>query len=149
MKKKTYVLTVSKVFMAGHPRASQPTNFRQRILAGTKIHTIRKGDYWRKVAEEVNAGRAVLSVREWIGRPYNSGQEEFLRLERMGWQAVRIGNIDIGQLITVHGTDGSFLAGENTISAIIENDGLTEDDFWDWFPKITDGGIIHFTDFRY
>lgn len=148
-KKKTYVLTVSKVFLKGHPRSGQPTNFRQLILEGKKIHTIRAGDYWRKVAEEVNAGKAVLSVREWIGRPYNSKQEEFLRLEKVGWQGVRIGNIDIGKLITVGTWYGSYLAGEATIEDIAKNDGLSYDDFWNWFPKHTNGGIIHFTDFRY
>ncbi|HWK58719.1 MAG TPA: hypothetical protein VNQ80_15355 [Parapedobacter sp.] len=150
-KKKTYVLTVSKVFLKGHPRAGQPTNFRQLILEGKKIHTIRAGEYWRKVAEEVNAGNAVLSVRDWIGRPYNSKQDEFLRLEKMGWQETMVlpyGDVSKDVRIRTNAIhEGSFSSvSEKYVAA---NDGLAVEDFRAWFGGSLTGGIIHFTDFRY
>lgn len=146
-KRKTYVLTLSKTFMKGHPKAGEPTNFKELYLQGLKIHTIRAGEYWRKVVEEVNAGRAILSVREWSGKPYASKQAEIGRHEKLGWQNIRIGNIDLGYLVTI---DKNYLLADHTIKHLANNDGLNLLDFQNWFDKkFFDGGIIHFTDFRY
>lgn len=143
-KLKTYVLTTSKVFMKDHPRAGEPTGFREAILLGRKIHTIRSGDYWEKVVREVNRGNAFLSIREWTGRPYTSKQDEYQRFYKLGWEPIEIdrcGVISINGFYTEH--DLEFIAG---------NDGLSEVDMHSWFKmgqKEFAGGIIHFTDFRY
>lgn len=139
-KKKTFVLTVSKVFMKGHPLAGHPTNFKGQILSGRKIHTIRAGDYWKKVADQVNAGEAVLSVREWSGQPYNSKQVEIKQFEKFGLQEIKI----TGYLITV---DTQMIL----FSQLSENDGLSLLNFSNWFkiPCNFSGHILHFTDFRY
>jgi hypothetical protein len=50
--KKTYILMIAKNFLATHPRKGQPTNFKEKILAKEKIHTIRHNyAHWEKVAK--------------------------------------------------------------------------------------------------
>ena len=72
---KTYVITISKNFMKGHPKAGRPTMFKEKFLNKEKIHTIR-GNYplWEKRIKEVQEGKAILSIREWIGVPYKEKQ---------------------------------------------------------------------------
>lgn len=75
MKLKTYVITISKKFPGYHPRKGDPTYFSSGIVSRRKKHTIR-GNYalWKKRFDEIAAGRAKLSLREWIGKPYCSKQ---------------------------------------------------------------------------
>lgn len=87
---KTYVLTLSKFFPSTHIRKGEPTSFRDAFNAGQvfnrgsaclyrhpKKHTIRSNyPLWLKRITEVQAGKAVLSVRQWTGKPYRSPQEE-------------------------------------------------------------------------
>lgn len=143
-KKKIFVITVSRCFMSGHPKEGHPTNFLQKILTGFKIHTIRGNyDLWKKRIDDVNSGKAVLSLRYWTGKPYNSKQEEFLELSAAGIQ--RFETDELG----VHSIDGRY--SDHDITEIAANDGLLETDFRSWFnfKKPFNGGIIHFTDFRY
>lgn len=144
MKKKTYVLTLSKTFMKGHPKAGQPTNFKEKFLAGEKIHTIREGSHWGKVVREVNVGNAVLSVREWSGKPYNSKQVEITQLEKLGYQNFRIATIDDVKTAIIYNATN-----KGKIVDLAKNDGLSTEDFKDWFKNDFFGGIIHFTDFNY
>lgn len=143
MKLKTYVITLSKTFQQGHPRAGQPTNFRESIESGTKIHTIRCNyDLWAKRLDEVIAGRAVLSVRQWSGKPYDSKQEPPISIltkdDGVGYQ-----KITQERLFTDYFIINEFGA---------RHDGLSISDFYNWFdPKPTKEPyiIIHFTPFRY
>lgn len=140
---KTYVLTLSKTFPAGHPRAGQPTNFAEKVRKGEKIHTIRGNfDLWKKRAQEINAGRAVLSVREWSGKPYQSQQTEIRQFNKIGIQIVN------ENVVLDYSFDGSY----NTVDSeiVAQNDGLEESDFLKWFKSgVIDFACIHFTDFRY
>jgi hypothetical protein len=181
MKKKVYVLMVAKYFPAGHPRAGQETGFRESIeLAisgkrrvtfttyrrigkgagnmtmdedGGKLHTIRTNyDLWARRAEKINRGEAVLSLRQWSGKPYRSRQEEFLRLEKIGVQKVYTGwmpglqGIKFVKYIAFHVYD----TGITSRQTLAQNDGLSFDDFVNWFPvPFGDGVIIHFSDFKY
>ena len=63
-------IMVAKSFPAHHPKAGQPTGFRESILAGRKIHTLRKTAGGRKTGD-------IVSLRQWAGRPYASKQVEF------------------------------------------------------------------------
>lgn len=144
-KMKTYVLTVSIVFPKTHPRAGQPTYFPEKIKAGTKIHTIRDNlELWQHRAREINAGRGILSVRIWTGKPYASKQEEIMRFEEIGIQSIE--RTPLGWFIDMYDTD-------ILTEQIARNDGLMYQDFADWFrgsweedePK----AIIHFTKYRY
>jgi len=143
---KTYVLMVAKTFPATHPRAGEETGFREKIINGDKIHTIR-GNYilWMKRAEKINSGKASLSLRQWTGKPYASKQLEIMKLDKIGIQSVtivpysRLKNLEIA------------IAGirMNDIN-IAHNDGLTLLDMYFWFKEsVNYGAVIHFTDFRY
>lgn len=170
-KLKTYVLMISRVFPAKHPRAGQQTYFREKIqrncigkksidgsfepfkiniidFTDPKLHTIRENyDLWASRADKINRGEAVLSLRQWTGKPYNSKQVEFIRLEKIGVQRVKISRLAIdGRHIVVHTSiDGKLI----DIDKVSKNDGLSVDDFCKWHKKDIEGVCIHFTDFKY
>lgn len=167
---KTYVITLSKVFPTGHKRAGEPTAFKssfetgqiyskckQRIVAmcageclsvlGGKIHTIRANyPLWQKRISEVQRGEAVLSVRQWTGKPYRSPQEQIDILtneDGVGIQELKM--IDLFRPTEINGN-------RVELPDLAENDGLTFDDWYQWFKgyDLTQPmAIIHFTKFRY
>lgn len=201
-KLKIFPLMISKQFMATHPRRGEPTHFREKIELGQnrqqvtatdvvsafhsgegikgwvpKIHTIRTNyEYWARIAEEVNAGRGILSLRQWSGSPYNFKRDgsrpvEFLRLEKMGVQKI---SIEIykekvsfddklhPQILKIKLPEirkyGSIPIAPNLqvpdrhiefARLICKNDGLNDYEFKHWFKKDTEGAILHFTSFRY
>ncbi len=140
----TYVLTISEYFPKGHIREGQETKFINLIAKWHKIHTIR-GNYelWSKRAEKINKGDAVLSIRCWTGKPYNSKQREVFVFEKIGVEKLQL---------DVLGWFINDIDSDYTIEDFAKNDGLSEEDFKSWFkgqdftkPK----AIIHFSDFRY
>lgn len=151
---KTYVLMLSQTFPATHPKKGDQTEFKKLFLNGVKIHTIRANyPLWEKRVNEIQQGRAVLSVRQWSGRPYCSKQIEIARLtaeDGVGIQRLYIYNI--------YGVDrynvwdkGKYGYDVNPGDLAI-NDGLTCNDWLEWFKdyKREDPlAIIHFTKFRY
>lgn len=147
---KTYILLVSKNFLKGHPREGQPTYFKEKILEGEKIHTCRANeDYWATICEQVNQGKAILSLRQWTGRPYASKQEEFMQLNSCGFQPFDIDECGVMAI------DRFYVDPDFDEEQLAKNDGLSYNDFIHWFnlhkspvPKF-EGGIIHFTNFRY
>lgn len=185
---KTFPLMISKHFMKVHPRAGEPTEFREKIelaLSGAvrihtvsrhragqgwgrklyedhgKIHTIRDNyEYWARIAEEVNAGRGILSLRQWTGSPYNfardgSKQKEFCQLTKMGIQKINIEpilGVKVPENLSVNFDYNIYIDTKQfkKTQSLVLNDGLLPDDFRGWFKKpLINGAIIHFTDFRY
>ena len=146
---KTYVLTVSEKFPATHKRAGEETNFVGLIGMQKKIHTIRGNyDLWKKRFEKIEFGEAVLSVRVWTGKPYNSLQEEIHCLGSI--DEIGIQKVEFDDWLYTCLIDGKRVSFSS--ERIAENDGLTQSDFEEWFknsltpePK----AIIHFTKFRY
>lgn len=145
MKKKTYVLIVSIKFPSSHKRAGEPTNFDSNILDGVKIHTIRENvELWKKRIEEINQGKAILSIRYWSGAPFRSKQVELKQLSSVGFQELQ--NMRMNKDIS--NVNNTTLV---RLEQLANNDGLSLRDFKEWFrnydlkPKI----IIHFTEFRY
>jgi hypothetical protein len=148
----TYVLTVSRYFPANHKRKGENTGFISSILLNgvefDKRHTIRSNyDLWEKRFKKIDAGKAVLSLRYWEGQPYKSKQVEFLKLNKdcgIGLQKLEA---------TLLGWFIDDIECDFTIKDFAKNDGLSQDDFKEWFnnsftlhePK----AIIHFTNFRY
>jgi hypothetical protein len=141
---KTYVLTVSEYFPKTHIKAGQETNFINLIAKWAKIHTIR-GNYelWAKRAEKINKGEAVLSVRCWTGKPYNSKQREVFVFKKIAVEKVQFDAL--GWFI-------NDIDSDYKLSDFAKNDGLSVEDFKAWFkgqdfaePK----AIIHFSNFRY
>lgn len=142
---KTFVLTVSKHFPLTHSMSGKPTNFIDKINLNQKIHTIRLNyDLWEKRVNQINEGTAILSLRHWTGRPYNSKQKEFAVLHdrQVGIQKIKF--IDLGSCLI----DDRRFVDPNEIA---DNDGLSIKDFIEWFHPFPTkpAAIIHFSNIRY
>lgn len=154
-KVKTYVLMLSKVFPADHPKVGISTDFKAKLKDGVKKHTIRgNAELWEHRAEEINAGRAELSVRQWSGKPYEPGshQIEIARYTSLGTQRITMSfTSPWNRFICVHQDNGD--AHYPVFIDVAENDGLSSEDFLAWFQakkkKTYHGVILHFTDMRY
>lgn len=156
---KTFVLTVSRVFPKTHKQAGNPTRFIEKILNKepgnwTKIHTIRTNyDLWKNRIDQVNEGKAILSLRYWTGSPYNyqrdgSKQGVFLTLGK-GECGIQKIDFSTDYLYTVLIDEKRFSFNSEMIA---ENDGLTDDDFEEWFKDYDlrePMALIHFTTKRY
>ena len=141
-------LPVSRQFRAGHPRAGQTTGMINKLLSGSKIHTIRDNiEYWTGKIAKVNAGEMYISVKMWIGRPYHTAQQEMHRIMKAGTQVIEM--TYTGGILTVL-IDGDIYPDHE---ALVANDGLSFEDFIGCFfsgkRSHYKGVIIHFTDFRY
>lgn len=155
---KTYVLTISRTFPAYHPRRVEETGFVEKIKAGEKLHTIRGNlALWQNRIAEVQAGTAVLSLRYWEGKPYNSPQVEFARLTAKDGVGVQLVYIDLS-IPNIPSFHPKYLTrdidGFPLVGSIPMNDGLSVEDFAEWFIKgkydlSQPMAIIHFTPFRY
>ena len=155
---KTYVLTVSRYFPGTHKRKGEETFFVDRILAGQtidsnmwkKIHTIRANyELWAKRIKEVQEGKAILSIRYWSGKPYNSKQVEIFQLDQNSGCGVQ-------RLVCKSNCIYYPTVLENPLILsyieISKNDGLSPEDFKEWFRGYDLSkpmAIIHFTNFRY
>ncbi len=120
------------------------TEFEKKILAGTKIHSLRKGDRWR-------AGMSIQmahGVRTKKYRVFNNNME---RLQVCtGVQDIFMTYNGWALEITI---DGYYNSNASEINALIQNDGVNRQRFLNWFlPKGKDewsGQIIHWTNFKY
>lgn len=169
---KTYVLIISKVFPCCHPKKGHPTYFKTKLEIANaipfditnkesvpdgqpqaKYHTIH-GNYnrWYKRFEEIYAGKACLSLREWSGRPYYSKQVEIARLtnkDKIGLQMLRFARFSDGEIYldSTH-VDNHDVSGED----IALNDGLKFEDWERWmqcYDLTQPLAIIQLTKFRY
>lgn len=141
---KTYVITLSRVFPKSHIRAGEPTGFKDKLLNGTKIHTIRSNyPLWKKRIDEIQKGDACLSIRQWTDKPYRSKQIEIARFTKddgIGLESITLP--EIYDLVDVF----------NDYPGLDTNDGLTREDWLHWFSGYETNKqmpIIHFTGFRY
>lgn len=154
---KTYVLTLSKKFMKGHPKCGQKTDFSSKFAKGqlgynyelNKIHTIRCNyGFWKKRIKEVEEGKAILSIREWSDKPYRSKQNTIANLGKQDGVGIQLLDCDKPFALEIDGR--SISSREHTILA--GHDGLSLEDWKQWFNIEHASGkyaIIHFTDFRY
>ena len=156
---KTYVITLSRHFLANHKRAGEETHFKEKFLLGqgltdydtpaiVKIHTIRANyPLWKKRIKEVQDGQAVLSIRQWTGKPYCSKQVEIAKLTTSNGVGVqKLEFIDNNIFFPKVGYVRIF------DSLLSFRDGLTLDDWREWFKDYDLSkpmAIIHFTKFRY
>ena len=147
---KTYVITLSQHFLATHKRAGEPTDFKEKFLNGEKIHTIRANyPLWEKRVKEVQEGRAVLSIRQWTGKPYRSKQIEIARLTAAN--GVGIQKLCFPNRLTAW-VDYPEMKLSVDFKHLAKNDGLSLVDWCDWFRHYDLSkplAIIHFTKFRY
>lgn len=145
---KTYVITLSKTFLKGHKREGEPTDFAEK-LRKQKIHTIR-GNYllWSERIGEVMSGAACLSIRQWSGKPYRSKQIELAVLTNKDGVGIQFLNIHPESDFTCIIDDAGKISSER----IANNDGLSLEDWKEWFSRDDlkrTMSIIHFTKFRY
>lgn len=154
MKKKVYVLTLSERFPFYHPKAGEATGFKDKLLK-EKHHTVRgNAEFWEGRARKINDHLAVLSIRVWVGKPYAKGstQRELACLDHLNCQRVTLGTLD-GKPFA-HVETGTRKGKDIPVGRIARNDGLSRNDFIDWFrlmtiPKDFHGVILHLTDTRY
>lgn len=162
---------ISTKYPAYHPKAGQDTYFDIKLKNGLKgyasdmllyydkdfnivserkIHTIRANyTLWSERIKEVQAGKAVLSIRIWRGQPYKSKQMEIERITKDNHPAVEF--VMFGkETAEVSGRLSALKSYTVSMEELANNDGLTLADFQDWFKNSVFGGaIIHFTPFRY
>lgn len=169
-KVKTYNIMLSKVFPHTHLKAGQPTGFSDKVLANfryptydptllehKKLHTIRANyEYWKNIFDEVERGYAVINLRQWIGRPYRSKtillktltSKDGIGLEKL--EIVKTKGFD-GPLYLAY-VNGNLQEGFKFAPKLARNDGLSLEDWLDWFRDYNLSkplAIIHFTSFRY
>jgi hypothetical protein len=119
-----------------------PTNFESKILTGEKIHSLREGDRWR-------AGKSIqmaFGVRTKKYRQFNINNPELQT-------CISRQRIFMTHTYEIEITIGYKYLMPHEIDLLIKNDGLTRQQFIDWFfPNKKDewiGEIIHWTNFRY
>lgn len=175
---KTYVITLSQVFPTGHSQSGNETNFKFEFLLGQhcpdcemkqdlsgeeisrcnscvraclrpKLHTIRANyPMWEKRIGEVQSRQAVLSVRQWTGKPYRSPQVEVAKLtseDGVGIQKLAF----CGELSRFKIENGINIP---ITEELAQNDGLSLENWIEWFKGYDLNqpmAIIHFTKFRY
>lgn len=180
--KKTYVMMLSAVFPKTHNKAGMPTGFNVKFSLGQgcpdcdkpqdlsgvnisdcngcvnacslpKLHTIRSNyPLWEKRIKEIQEGHAVLSIRQWTGKPYRSKQVEIARLTAdngIGIQKLSFHNDKDGvPSLKFFDIDGKYIDRE----ILANNDGLAEEYWQEWFRDYDLSkpmAVIHFTKFRY
>lgn len=123
-----------------------------------KLHTCRRNyEYWAKIIKEIQDGKAILSLRYWEnpkGRSVKGNKQiEFAQLDKDSGIGVQKLEFSASGLIGMIKIDNTFPEiGSYSIYDLAKNDGLSIEDFKDWFknydlsePLI----LIHFTNFRY
>jgi len=120
-------LMFSMTFPAYHPRTGQQTGFVEKILAGTKIHTVRKGyNLWKRF----DGKRVALNV--WEGKPYRSKVVPFatavLSVDKIAGYDFIVGRPGIHFTRDILGTPFSW-------EEFSYDDGLTLEDFLSWFKN--------------
>lgn len=116
--------------------------FKEPILNGTKIHTIRE-DRLKRWSE--------YRVIDFATGVRTKNYCLFMKAPCTGTQAIEIiyDNIPpIGNTVSVK-VDGRFLS-TIEVELLAKNDGFKNTrDFFKWFDKNFQGSIIHWTDFKY
>jgi hypothetical protein len=143
----------------GIPVTDAEYNFQVYTNTAPKLHTIRsnkKGtayERWSKKIKEVQEGKAILSIRYWSGKPYNSKQVEICQLDKdsgIGVQRIEFHEDRDGVPALKYPIINNYA--EPNIKDVAKNDGLYIEDFREWFKGYNLSipmAIIHFTSFRY
>lgn len=153
-KQKIHVIIISRTFPKTHKRKGELTGFVENVGLD-KLHTIRGNyKYWKKKIDEVNKGEAILSLRYWSGKPYNSSQIEvyqFTKDSGIGYERLLFEEKNINNPLIYNDLSIADFMRLN-LRELATNDHLTQVDFLDWFKSYDlskEMVIIHFTKFRY
>lgn len=162
------VITFSRHFPAYHPRAGEPTYFVEKIWQSIYMDEKFRGedqfynlcdlgfdlmphDKYQPKHHTIRAGHRFkvgdwFSPRVWSGKPYNSKQiiiaPDIQVKKAWDFKIKKFENrwyIDFGSHSIAYGYEGY-----SSIDKLARNDGLTRQDFFDWFkyPSPFDGQII-------
>lgn len=175
---KHHILILSKNFPAWHSRAGEETFFGEAIrnaffAAGSKnfnynlppfrsrpmevtalqrkLHTIRGNyDKWARAFEEIKAGRACLSVRQWLGKPYEKGSM-MIELTRLYYDdGISLQKLDLrGSSFLPAWIDGQKVVDRYKLA---RNDGLDFADWSEWmehYDLSQPMALINFTQHHY
>lgn len=154
MKRKDKItIMFSRLFPTTHSRRGEPTRFIEKVMLGEKIHQIRRSyDKWKILADKTNEKRYSISLCQWAATPRRSKHVEIGLLEsRIGVQRI---------VMQYNAKADSVLATvddkEVPIETLAENEGLSVNDFKDWFfgknrdeDATYNGCVVHLTEFRY
>lgn len=144
---KRHRLIIDKFFPEWHSRSGQPTHFGSKITGlsnHVKIHEI-SADYsgWMKIIEEVNAGKAKMTIC----------YREIRNMEMCDTKIRSLSNLkmQIGQFLSPVSAGMKVEDKIIPIAVLAKNQGLSETDFLEWYKYYADKtvGIMHFTDFEY
>jgi hypothetical protein len=130
-----------------------PTNFKEKILAGTKIHSIREDPHGRwKPGTKIHMAHGVRTKNYWCFRDTEcckSVQSIHINYYYTGYpMAPSIELIIDGELFYKLGN--KFVEIDRGMIELAKNDGFDSvEDFFKWFDKDFSGKIIHWTNFRY
>ena len=143
------VVTLTKTFFPAHPQAGEETRFREKVHSGVKLHTCRQNyAYWKRIIEGIKAKGGVLSVRQWIGRPFHQpGQETVIEVpaDQVGVQRLELRRERVVTEFFAEEQKAPFVRaishewtaevdGRNVpIELLAANDGLTVEEFKAWF----------------
>lgn len=117
------------------------TNFRQKILLGIKIHTIRedKPNRW-------NDTRMI----QFVTRGKNFSCEKFAEMPCTGIQKIQIKISEFAPCFNEILIDGKEIFDFKTLTELAQNDGFENfEKFRNWFNIDFEGKIIHWTNKRY
>jgi hypothetical protein len=133
-------------FSETNKRTGEPTNFRELILTGSKVHTLREGDRWKEgmPIQMVTGHRTKAQETFNVDRP-DLGICTGVQTVTMTTSSREFRGIDY-QIIV----DGRLLS-ETQSKELARNDGFESlYDFLSWFPMGSfTGQIIHWTSLRY
>lgn len=178
---KRYRRSVSRYFPKSHPRAGEPTYFVEKILRGLwlnerittqqiidlnikdfdwdvfcncnpKLHTCREAlELWIKIIDQINAGTHVVELFYWSEKPYRSPQVVFVTLDKDSGCGVQELSFYKNK-IDFPSVPGGGYAARVTLEWLSKHDGLSLEDFKDWFKGYDLSqpmAIIQFAKFRY
>ena len=122
-----------------------------------KLHTIRANyELWSKRFKQIDAGKAILSIRYWTGKPYRSKQMEICKLTKEDGIGIQKLELKLASYlpfyIDVDRIDEDRREDDIHVRLLAHNDGLSLNDWQDLFRNYDLSkplAIIHFTKFRY
>lgn len=122
-----------------------PTNFEQKILDGTKIHTIREGGRW-KPGHKIHMANGVRTknYRCFDDSKICKSTQSIVIINKPYLRSIEVDN----KSLYWHSLHGEYHLA--SIELLVRNDGFDSvDDFFRWFDTNFEGTIIHWTDFKY
>jgi len=143
------ILSFKKQFPWG-----EPTNFKEKILSGTKIHSIRddKTARW-KPGMQIHMAYGVRTKFYECFNKNNCKSKQYIYI--VNNEKIRMVGIDDspngpGDLFYMNNLESGDEAMRINVEILAKNDGFDSvDDFFKWFHSDFKGVIIHWTDFRY